>query len=178
MKMKNNLGTGALIETSTLKAYCHKHLPEQWRRDNDVDTAVTDVVDLYANTMTGTQWGDSLSAAIAGLDHALRNGILRNGNLPQIASTFGNKAKRSQDPKSTWKLGSGAPVIPGVIYDRVVKFIPRFDGSEVEEFMASTFVVVGIDWIGPSQTEGYGQNRSDRTGITWWLIRQEEQPSR
>jgi len=36
MKMKNNLGTGALMETSALKAYCDKHVPEQWRRDNDV----------------------------------------------------------------------------------------------------------------------------------------------
>ncbi|PWW77104.1 hypothetical protein C7212DRAFT_184590 [Tuber magnatum] len=137
MKMKNSLGTGALMETSALKAYCDKHVPEQWRRDNDVDTAVADAMDFYANTMTGAQWGDSQSAAMAGPDHGLHNGILRNGNLPRVTLTFGNKRKRSQDPKSTWKLASGAPVIPRVIYDRVVKFICRFDVAEAAEFVAS-----------------------------------------
>ena len=98
---------------------------------------MADAMDFYSNTMTGTQWGDSQSAAMAGPDHALRNGILRNGNLPRVTLTFGNKRKRGQDPKSTWKLASGAPVIPRVIYDRVVKFISRFDVAEVEEFVAS-----------------------------------------
>ncbi|RPB04755.1 hypothetical protein L873DRAFT_1665547 [Choiromyces venosus 120613-1] len=136
MKMKNSLGTGALMETSALKAYCDKHVPEQWRRDNDVDAAVADAMDFYTNTMTGAQWGDSQSAAMAGPDHGLRNGILRNGNLPRVTLTFGNKRRRSQDPKSTWKLASGAPVIPRVIYDLVVKFISRFDVAEIEEFVA------------------------------------------
>ncbi|PUU80423.1 hypothetical protein B9Z19DRAFT_1171888 [Tuber borchii] len=152
MRMKNSLGRGALMETSALKGYCHKHLPEQWRRDNNVDTAVTDAMDIYANTMTGMQCGDSQSAATPGLDHALLNGILRT-NLPQITLTLGNKSKRSQDPKSTWKLAPGAPVIPRVTYDGVVKLIFQFDGSEVEEFVASArkyWTLKGESWLGAS----------------------------
>jgi NuA3 HAT complex component NTO1 len=38
MKMKNSNGQGALLESSCLKALCHKHVPPDWREENDVST--------------------------------------------------------------------------------------------------------------------------------------------
>jgi len=36
MKMKNTSGPGAQLESSGLKALCHKHVPADWRKENDV----------------------------------------------------------------------------------------------------------------------------------------------
>lgn len=38
MKMKNTSGPGAQLEASGLKAYCDKHVPADWRRENDVSS--------------------------------------------------------------------------------------------------------------------------------------------
>ncbi|KAH0613042.1 uncharacterized protein H6S33_009422 [Morchella sextelata] len=140
MKMKNTSGPGAQLEASGLKAYCDKHVPADWRRENDVDEAVMDAMEFYHQTMAGRNWGDSQSAAMALPDpseeNSPPNGILVGGNLPRLNLTFGNKRKRNANPKSVWKLPSGAPVIPHVIYTAVVEFLSRFKVYKKEEYVA------------------------------------------
>ncbi|KAI5845302.1 PHD-zinc-finger like domain-containing protein [Morchella snyderi] len=140
MKMKNTSGPGAQLEASGLKAYCDKHVPADWRRENDVDEAVMDAMEFYHQTMAGRSWGDSQSAAMALPDpseeNSPPNGILVGGNLPRLNLTFGNKRKRNANPKSVWKLPSGAPVIPHVIYTAVVEFLSRFKVYKKEEYVA------------------------------------------
>lgn len=145
MKMKNTSGPGAQLEASGLKAYCDKHVPADWRRENDVDDAVIDAMDFYAVTMAGRTWGDSQSAAMALPDPAEEQhspaGLLNGGSLPRVNLTFGNsKRKRVQQggPKSVWKLPSGAPVIPAVIYENVVGFVERFGVANRKEWVAET----------------------------------------
>lgn len=91
-------------------------------------------------TMAGRNWGDSQSAAMAlpdpTEDNSPPNGILSGGNLPRVNVTFGNKRKRNQTPKPVWKLPSGAPVIPHVIYTAVVDFLARFSLPNRKEYVA------------------------------------------
>lgn len=99
-----------------------------------------DAMEFYHQTMAGRNWGDSQSAAMALPDpseeNSPPNGILVGGNLPRLNLTFGNKRKRNANPKSVWKLPSGAPVIPHVIYTAVVEFLSRFKVYKKEEYVA------------------------------------------
>jgi NuA3 HAT complex component NTO1 len=98
-------------------------------------------MEFYSLTMAGRQWGDSQSAAMAlpdaneDLDNTV-NGILPSGNLQRVNFTIGQKRKRAQTQKSTWKLSSGAPVIPFVVYKAVVDFLCRFGVTQSEHFVA------------------------------------------
>lgn len=140
MKMKNTSGPGAQLEASGLKAYCDKHVPADWRRENDVDDAVVDAMEFYAVTMAGRTWGDSQAAAMALPDPSEEQsppGILNGGSLRRVNLTFGNKRKRQPvNPKSVWKLPSGAPVIPNIIYAAVVNFLARFSVANMKEYVA------------------------------------------
>ncbi|KAL7268075.1 hypothetical protein RUND412_009318 [Rhizina undulata] len=130
MKMKNGPGAGAQLESSGLKAYCDRHVPADWRRENDVNAAVQDAMEFYNSTLAGRLWGDSQAAAMAP--------DTRTGFTDKPGSTIirGNKRKRGQPPKSAWKLPSGAPVIPHKIYQAVVDSLSDYDISRKEEYVA------------------------------------------
>jgi NuA3 HAT complex component NTO1 len=97
-------------------------------------------MEYYAVTMAGRQWGDSQSAAMALPDendmNDVSSSILPSGNLPRVNLRIGNKRKREQTQKTTWKLSSGAPIIPHVIYTTVVDFLSYFNVHKKKEFVA------------------------------------------
>lgn len=43
MKMKNTSGPGAQLESSGLKALCHKHVPAEWKKENDVCVSLSPI---------------------------------------------------------------------------------------------------------------------------------------
>lgn len=132
LKMKAGHGTPAVMDSQLLKAFCDKHVPEEWRREHDTDTATADAIEYYRNTMQGRRWGDSQAAALAlepshpmGVEHGFDEGP--RVHTPRITLTVGgNKRKRLNPPRSVWKLPSGAPVIPQILLNSVIASLQRF----------------------------------------------------
>jgi NuA3 HAT complex component NTO1 len=120
------------MDSHLLKAFCHKHVPPDWRKEHGTDAAYAEAVEYYKNTMHGKRWGDSQAAALA-LGPSLPDGSeameSHSHNGPNIHLTFnagGNKRKRTTPSKPTWKLASGAPVIPQTVLNSVVASLQRF----------------------------------------------------
>lgn len=132
LKMKTGHGNSAIMDSHLLKAFCHKHVPPDWRKEHGTDMAYAEAVDYYKNTMEGKRWGDSQAAALA-LGPSLPDGAdLTENHLypgPSLHLTFnagGNKRKRAAVPRTIWKLPSGAPVIPQTVLNSVIASLQRF----------------------------------------------------
>ncbi|KAL8840345.1 MAG: hypothetical protein Q9170_001360 [Blastenia crenularia] len=142
LKMKSTHGGPANLDASVLKAFCDKHVPADWRRENDVEAATADAIEYYHYTMRGRLWADSQQAALAlnanhahgtsGFDPDVEN---PNPKVSLILNPPGKK-KRSSPPKTVWRLPSGAPVIPQVLYDSVESSLGRFAIRRRKEFAA------------------------------------------
>jgi NuA3 HAT complex component NTO1 len=60
------------LDASVLKAYCDRHSPSDWRRDNDVEGALLEAKYIYRQTMRHVRWGDSQAYALSlGSAHAV-----------------------------------------------------------------------------------------------------------
>ncbi|KAI9790459.1 MAG: nuA3 HAT complex component nto1 [Peltula sp. TS41687] len=142
LKMKSAHGGPANIDASVLKAYCDKHVPADWRRENDVDAAVADAQDFYHHTMKGRLWADSQQSALASASsphQSVQTPGEENNHppMPRLHLTVGgNKRKANQRPKLVWKLPSGAPVIPQVVYSAVETSLQRFMVRKRKEYVA------------------------------------------
>lgn len=128
MKMKNTSGSGAQLESSGLKALCHKHVPPDWRKENEVDAATEDAMNYYANSFTGREWGDSHAAAMA------RSGASGVGDFARAIHKSGDKRKHESEQRTVWKLQSGAPVIPVIILDVIIDSLVDFGISNTKNF--------------------------------------------
>lgn len=141
LKMKTVHGGPANFDASVLKAFCDKHVPSEWRRENDVETATADAVEYYQYAMRGQIWADSQQAALtmntAHSHHAPTIEPPEEGNNPRISLIFNaNKRKRPQTPKAVWRLPSGAPVIPLAVYNSVESSLQRFSIRKRKEYAA------------------------------------------
>lgn len=139
LQMKTTHGGPASFDSSHLKAYCDKHVPNDWRKDNDVDAATADAIDYYRYTMRGRLWADSQQSAM--------NMSATQGQPPPETAeeephlkinliVGGNKRKRNQPQKTVWRLPSGAPVIPAVVYDSVESSLQRFTVRKRRDYAA------------------------------------------
>ena len=142
LKMKSAHGGPANIDASVLKAYCDKHVPSDWRRENDVDAATADAQEFYHHTMRGRLWADSQQSALAIVSSqnqtAQAPGEEQNQPaMPRIHLTVGgNKRKANQRAKLVWKLPSGAPVVPQTVYNSVETSLQRFMVRKRKEYVA------------------------------------------
>ena len=142
LKMKSTHGGPANLDASVLKAFCDKHVPADWRRENDVDAATADAVEYYHYTMRGRLWADSQQAALAmGAGHtygtpAPDSAAGNSGPTINLIVNPPGKKKRNSPPKSVWRLPSGAPVIPQILYDSVESSLGRFSIRRRKEFAA------------------------------------------
>lgn len=143
LKMKSSHGGPASIDASVLKAYCDKHVPADWRREHDVDTATADAMEYYRYTMRGRLWADSQQSALTmGPPQPIEvpapaPELVEESSTPKLTLTLGsNKRKRDQKPKVVWRLPSGAPVIPQAVYSSVESSLGRFAIRKRKEFAA------------------------------------------
>ena len=140
LKMKSTHGGPANMDASVLKAYCDKHVPADWRRENDVDTATADAIEYYQYTMRGRRWADSQQAALNfAAAHSQEPPLLDppdDGENGQSTLANANKRRRNQPPKTVWKLPSGAPVIPQALYNSVENSLQRFMIRKRKEYAA------------------------------------------
>ena len=141
--MKNSHGTLAVLDgTTILKAFCDKHCPSDYAKDNDVALATREARIFYRKTMRGRLWADSQASALAMAAthrHAITEHQPDESQLTgvKVALTLGeSKKKGSQPPKAIWKLPSGAPVIPQVVFNSVEGSLQRFMIRKRKEYAA------------------------------------------
>jgi NuA3 HAT complex component NTO1 len=143
LKMKNSHGTLAVLDGSTvLKAFCDKHCPSDYAKENDVAHATREARIFYKKTMRGRLWADSQASALAMAAthrHAVTEHQPDASQLTgaKVAMALGdNKKKGIQPAKPIWKLPSGAPVIPQVVFNSVESSLSRFTIRKRKEYAA------------------------------------------
>ena len=141
LKMKSAHGGPASIDASVLKAYCDKHVPADWRREHDVDTATSEAMEHYRYSMRGRLWADSQQSALTmgatqTIEAPMLDPVDESSNSKLTLNLNTNKRKRDQAPKVVWRLPSGAPVIPQIVYNSVETSLQRFSIRKRKEFAA------------------------------------------
>ncbi|KAH7126845.1 hypothetical protein B0J11DRAFT_287623 [Dendryphion nanum] len=130
LKMKSSQASNPQ-DAVVLKAYCDRHSPNDWRRENDVEEAVMDAKDFYRRNFRHIRWGDSQAQALSiGSSHP----IASIEDLDDSNETNGQKRKRGQNTRS-WRLPSGAPVVPQAVYHNVENTLIRFSIRKRKEFV-------------------------------------------
>lgn len=141
LKMKSSHGTGPAFDASILKAYCHKHVPPEWREEHDVETATVEAKSFYRREMKGRRWADSRQSALTiGTSQSRTENALDEMKLDdeaqQVQATPGQKKKRMEIQKRIWRLPSGAPIVPEVVCKAVETALQRFPFQRRREFVA------------------------------------------
>ena len=141
LKMKSSHGGPASIDASVLKAFCDKHVPADWRREHDVDTATANSMEFYRYTMRGRLWADSQQSALTmgpaqTIEASIADPVEESLNPKLTLTMNNNKRKRDQQSKAVWRLPSGAPVIPQSVYNSVETSLQRFTIRKRKEFAA------------------------------------------
>ncbi|KAF3046701.1 nuA3 HAT complex component nto1 [Didymella keratinophila] len=117
-------------DSTVLKAYCDRHTPSDWRREYDVEGAIADAKAFYRHTMRNIRWPDSQAYALSiGSTHAAHTVDDEDDGVPGS-----NKRKRGQPTKS-WRLPSGAPVVPQAVYHNVENALIKFNIRKRKEFV-------------------------------------------
>lgn len=141
LKMKSTHGSPATFDASVLRAFCDKHVPFEWRRNNNVEAATAAAIEYYHYSMRGRLWADSQQAAMA-MTAALANETPVPELIEDGGSTKANyshnveKRNRNQAAKVIWRLPSGAPVIPAAVYNSVESSLQRFTIRKRKEYAA------------------------------------------
>lgn len=133
LKMKSQHQGG--IDTGALKAFCDKHVPPDWRRTHDTDNATVEAKRWYRHAFKDRKWADSQSAALElGAPPPADGGLGGDTSMPEdtIAVT---KRRRNQPQKLSWRLPSGAPVVPTVVFNTVDASMTRFTIRKRKEFV-------------------------------------------
>ncbi|KAK3075898.1 hypothetical protein LTR53_000327 [Teratosphaeriaceae sp. CCFEE 6253] len=131
MKTPNQAG----LDTSALKAFCDKHVPPDWRRTHDTDHAIVEAKRWYRHAFKDRKWADSQSAALElGAPPQADGGLTGDTSVPEdtIAVT---KRRRNRPAKLSWRLPSGAPVVPAVVFASVDANMTRFTIRKRREFL-------------------------------------------
>lgn len=141
LKMKSTHGGPASFDASVLRAFCDKHVPSEWRRNNNVEAATAAAIEYYHYNMRGRLWADSQQAAMA-MTAALANEppvpeLLEDGGSTKVNHSHNvEKRNRNQPAKVIWRLPSGAPVIPAAVYNSVESSLQRFTIRKRKEYAA------------------------------------------
>ncbi|KAF2435408.1 hypothetical protein EJ08DRAFT_729900 [Tothia fuscella] len=137
LRMKNQ--HGGINDASALKAFCHRHVPSDWRKEHNTERATADAMDYYRRTMKGRRWADSQTAALA-LPGPQQPGFIDIADEAEqedaLAAATGTKRKREKMQKKIWRLPSGAPVVPNAVYLNVEASLARFSVRQRKDFVA------------------------------------------
>ncbi|KAH8696855.1 PHD-zinc-finger like domain-containing protein [Phaeosphaeriaceae sp. PMI808] len=130
LRMKSSQ-TSNPLDATVLKAYCDRHSPSDWKREYDVDRAVADAKAYYRHTFRQARWPDSQAFALSiGSSHAMPP----LETIDEVDSPGGTKRKRAQ-PTRSWRLPSGAPVVPQTVYHNVENTLIKFNIAKRKEFV-------------------------------------------
>lgn len=142
LKMKNSQGALAVLDSMPLKAYCDKHCPQDYAKENAVAEATKDAKRFYKRTMKGRIWANSQASALqlaATHRHAITEHPPDESQLTgaKMNTVLGDK-KKGQPAKNIWKLPSGAPIIPQAVFDTVESSLSRFPIRKRKDYVAET----------------------------------------
>ncbi|KAK3322497.1 hypothetical protein B0H66DRAFT_206050 [Apodospora peruviana] len=141
LKMKNSQGGLAFPDGGLpLKAYCDKHCPQDYAKENGVTQATRQAKRFYKRTMKGRLWADSPASAqqlAATHRHAITEHPPDESQMTgaTVSAALGDK-KTGQPAKNLWKLPSGAPIIPQAVYDQVESSLARFTIHKRRDFVS------------------------------------------
>ena len=163
--MKSTHGGHATSDASVLKAFCDKHVPAEWRKGHNVDAATAEAKEYYRYAMRGRRWADSQIAALSlpGQPTASVEGPDEAALAEDPTGATGNKRKRSAQQKTVWRLPSGAPVVPQVVFDNVEASLARFGVRKRKEFVAETWQILDSE-KGGSQRCDFAQTIATSNG--------------
>lgn len=133
LKMKSQQHGG--IDQTALKAMCDKHVPPDWRRTHDTDNAIIEAKRWYRHAMKDRKWADSQTAALEMGAPPPPDGGLADANGSTDDTIAVSKRKRNQPQKMSWRLPSGAPVVPAVVFNTVEASLARFTIRKRKEFV-------------------------------------------
>lgn len=109
-------------------------MPPEWRRTHDTDNAIVEAKRWYRHAMKDRKWADSQTAAMElGAPPAPDGGLVDTGVADDTIAV--TKRRRSQGPKITWRLPSGAPVVPAAVFASVEAGLTRFTIRKRKEFV-------------------------------------------
>lgn len=122
------------LDSSSLKAFCDKHSPPDWRRENDVERATADAKAFYRHSFRNARWGDSQAYALSlGNTQPLPSVEGADEIVLDLDGPGGNKRKRG--PVRSWRMPSGAPVVPQAVYHNVEYALIKFGIRKRKEFV-------------------------------------------
>ncbi|KAK0748699.1 hypothetical protein B0T21DRAFT_344328 [Apiosordaria backusii] len=142
LKMKNSQGALAVLDSLPLKAYCDKHCPQDYAKENAVSQATKAAMRFYKRAMKGRIWANSQASALqlaATHRHAITEHPPDESQLTgaKMSTVLGDK-KKGQPVKNIWKLPSGAPIIPQAVFDTVESSLSRFPIRKRKDYVAET----------------------------------------
>jgi len=129
LRMKIGGGQNTLMDPSQLRAYCHKHSPQDWKSEHNTDKMFEKAVKHFKHHFHGQIWADSKASALAIND--AQESAANDRGLQRLTLTN----KKGQKPKSVWRLPSGAPVIPEVVLKTIEEALVRFTVPKRKEFV-------------------------------------------
>ncbi|EGY14930.1 peregrin [Verticillium dahliae VdLs.17] len=136
----NSQGALAVLDNSMiLKAYCDKHCPPDYTKENGVAQATRDAKRFYKKTMKGRIWADNqvVAHALAATHrHALTDHAPDESQMTGAKLSMMGDSKKGQPGKPIWKLPSGAPVIPRTVFDIVEMALSRFPFRKRKDFVS------------------------------------------
>jgi NuA3 HAT complex component NTO1 len=141
LKMKNTQGALAVLDgTMVLKAFCDKHCPADYIKENAVAEATKTAKKFYKRIMKGRMWADNQAVAnalAATHRHAITEHPPNESEMTgaKVKAIMGGDNKKGQPGKQVWKLPSGAPVIPQAVFDVVESSLSRFNLRKRKEFV-------------------------------------------
>ncbi|KAF2691869.1 hypothetical protein K458DRAFT_353959 [Lentithecium fluviatile CBS 122367] len=129
LKMKSSQSSNPL-DASVLRAYCDKHSPSDWRREHQTEAYLQETKYYYRKAFRHVRWGDSQAYALSiGSTHPVPPAEgLEDDEVPS------NKRKRAR-PTNSWRLPSGAPVVPQAVYHNVENSLIKFNVRKRKEFV-------------------------------------------
>ncbi|EXJ78218.1 NuA3 HAT complex component NTO1 [Capronia epimyces CBS 606.96] len=130
LRMKTGGGQNTLMDTSQLRAYCHRHTPADWKYEHNTDRAYEEATKYFKEHFRGQIWADSRASALAIND----THDIPNTDRGHLKVTLTNK--KGQKQKTIWRLPSGAPVIPEVILKSIEDSLVRFTVQRKKEFVS------------------------------------------
>ncbi|KAG5944336.1 hypothetical protein E4U53_006898 [Claviceps sorghi] len=145
LKMKTSHGALAVLDGNmVLKAFCDKHCPLDYSKENNVHQAARSAKKFYKKNMKGRIWADNLTMAnvIAAQQRTLSTEAparLEMDGTKHLSGGGGGsdmRKKSDQPPKNMWKLPSGAPIIPQAVFDVVEASIQRFPFRKRKDFLS------------------------------------------
>jgi len=142
LKMKNSQGALAVLDGAmVLKAFCDKHCPPDYTKENAVVEATRAARKFYKRVMKGRIWADNQAAAnalAATHRHAITEHPPNESEMTgaKVTAMLGGDRKKGQAGKAVWKLPSGAPVIPQAVFDVVESSLSRFNFRKRKEFVS------------------------------------------